>query len=217
MSTTATTSQPAKTGIRKLNIGALATKPAATRTEYPVLEDPTGDIALLAADLIRESEELESLEGSINAKKGELRRLGADQYFTAMHGKGDIPSSMSARTEDGREVLVTFQNRYKALPDESTIIATIGEEKTARFFRQKLAFKVDCDKVPEEKLAAIYEDLTALFDKHNCAAALSATQGIVPTEDFHTLRHSQLDVDTNKVLDLACPIVAMIKTKGRKK
>lgn len=114
-------------------------------------------------------------------------------------------------------MLVTFQNRYKAMPDESAVAPILGDELTARFFRQKLAFKVDCDKIPEAKLQDVYQDLLAVFQRHACEPSLSATQAIVPTEDFHTLRHSQLTPTVNHDLDLACPIVAMIKTKGRGK
>jgi hypothetical protein len=212
-----TTTAAPTPGIRKLNLGALAAKPASSATQYPVLADPTGDIAKLSADILAETAELEGLEGSLDAKKGELRRLAAGQYFPLLHGRGEIPSSLAARTVDGREVLVTFQNRYKAMADESAFTSIIGPALAARFLRQKLTFKVDCDKLPADKLETVYHDLVALFTRHGCVEALSATQGIVPTDDFHTLRHSQLTPEQNATLDLACPIVAMIKTKGRSK
>jgi hypothetical protein len=75
-----------KPGIRKLNIGAVAAKPASTKTAYPVLADTTGDIAKLAGDILDESAELEALEGSIGAKKGELRSLALAQYFPLHRG-----------------------------------------------------------------------------------------------------------------------------------
>ena len=78
---------------------------------------------------------------------------------------------------------------------------------------------MDCDKIPDDRMEEVYQELVGLFKRHGekVEAALSATQAIVPTDDFHTLRHSQLSVEKNHELDLACPIVAMIKTKGRKK
>src|SRR5882757_3195414 len=89
-------------GIRKLNIGAVAAKPASTKTAYPVLTDTTGDIAKLAGDIFDESAELEALEGSIGAKKGELRSLALAQYFPLHRGKGEIHTSLIARSADGR-------------------------------------------------------------------------------------------------------------------
>ena len=204
-----------KPGIRKLNIGALATKPATTKTVYPILADPTGDIAKLAEDILAETEQADALEGSLSAKKGELRRLTLDQYFPLYSGKGEIPSSLSARTSDGREVLVGLINKYKVLADEAPVAAILGEELTPRFLRQKLTFKVDCDLIPEETLGDLYEELTGLFTRHGCAAALSATQGIVPTKDFHTLRHTMLTPAQNAEIDLIMPIQAQVKTKGR--
>lgn len=218
----ATATPTAKPGIKKLNLGGLATKKAATKTDYPVLADPTGDIAKLTEDLLNETADLEALigsdgkGGSIGAKKAELRRLAADQYFPHWFGKGDIASSMAAKAADGREVLVAFPKKYKALADESAAAAVLGEELAALFLRQKTAFKLDLDKVPESKLSDVFEGLMGLMKMHGCESALSATQVIVPTDDFHTLRHTKLTPEQNAAFDLVCPIQAMIKTKGRK-
>jgi len=202
-------------GIRKLNIGAVAAKPASTKTAYPVLADTTGDIAKLAGDILDESAELEALEGSIGAKKGELRSLALAQYFPLHRGKGEIPTSLIALSADGREVTVQFKNSYKVMPDESAVAPILGDERTARFLRQKLGFKIEGDKIPEDALEPIYEGLVALFAEHGAQAALTGAQGIVPTKDFHTLRHTQLTEEENRAFDLACPIQVAVGTKGR--
>jgi hypothetical protein len=204
-----------KPGIRKLNIGAVAAKPASTKTAYPVLADTTGDIAKLAGDILDESAELEALEGSIGAKKGELRSLALAQYFPLHRGKGEIPTSLIALSADGREVTVQFKNSYKVMPDESAVAPILGDERTARFLRQKIGFKIEGDKIPEDALEPIYEGLVALFAEHRAQVALTGTQGIVPTKDFHTLRHTQLTEDENRAFDLACPIQVAVGTKGR--
>jgi hypothetical protein len=204
-----------KPGIRKLNIGAVAAKPASTKTAYPVLTDTSGDIAKLAGDILDESAELEALEGSIGAKKGELRSLALAQYFPLHRGKGEIPTSLIARSADGREVTVQFKNSYKVMPDESAVAPILGDERTARFLRQKIGFKIEGDKIPEDALEPIYEGLVALFAEHGAQAALTGTQGIVPTKDFHTLRHTQLTEEENRAFDLACPIQVSVGTKGR--
>lgn len=219
----APTATAPKPGIKKLNLGGLATKKTDTKTEYPVLSDDTGDIALIAADILAQTAEKEALigsdgkGGSLGILKAELRRLAATQYFELLQGKGEIPSSVAARSKDGEEVLVTFPKKYTALSDESAVTAILGDDLAARFLRQKTAFKLDLDKVPEDKLADLFEGLTGLVKMHGCEAALSATQTIVPTDDFHTLRHTMLTAEQNAQFDLACPIQAMVKTKGRKK
>lgn len=210
----------AKPGIKKLNVGAVATATKSTRTEYPVLDDPSGDIGKLAEDILNESAQLEALEGSLAAKKAELRGLAVGQFFRLHAGKGEIPSSLAALTPEvadqpRREVLIALINKYPALADESAVAGILGEERTARFLRQKTTFKLDFDKVPEEAMEPLYEGVVALFAEHRASAALSAQQAIVPVKDFHTLRHTQLTTEENIAFDLACPIQAQVKTKGR--
>ena len=212
------TQAPAAKPIRKINLTGIATSAAKTKTEYPVLPDPTGDVALLVADILSETEQLDALTGSLDAKKGELRRIAADHYFELLHGRSDIPSSISCldASTPPREVLIGFQNRYKTLADEAPIVALIGETAAARFFRQKFELKVDGDKLPADRAEEIIGDLQAVFATHGCTDALSAKANIAPTPDFHIGRHTALDTETNKALDLAIPIITMCKTKGRK-
>lgn len=208
-------------GIRKLNIGAVAAKPASSKTAYPVLTDPTGDIAKLSQAILDDSAALEALiggdgkGGSLGLNKAELRRLSADQYFARHSGRGEIPTSMLALSTDGREVTVQFKNAYKLMTDESPIAEILGDDRKVRFLRQKLAFKITGDKIPEDALEPIYNALVALFTEHKAEAAFVGTQGIVPTKDFHTLRHTQLTEEENRAFDLACPIQVAVGTKGR--
>lgn len=213
--TTTAPTAPAAPAIKKLNLGGLTAKKSSTKTEYPTLADPTGDIARLAESILTGSAELEAVETELDIHKSELRSHASQQYFTLMHGRGEIPSSMAALTADGREVLITLSNKYKALENEETVSRIIGPERAGRFFRQKTTFKVDCDLIPEDKLGDLYEELVTLFTRYACTDALGATQAIVPTKDFHTLRHTQLSVEENAAIDLVCPITAMVKTKGR--
>jgi hypothetical protein len=39
---------------------------------------------------------------------------------------------------------------------------------------------------------------------------------IKPTPEFHAGRHTTLSVEENLAVDEACPIIVMVKTKGRK-
>jgi hypothetical protein len=216
--TTAEPKAPAKAaGLKKVNLGGIATKSSSkTKTEYPVLPDPNGDVAKLVADIRRETAEMEALEGSLDIKKAELRGQAQEYYFEHYSGKHDIASSIEARA-DNEAVLVSFTSRYKTITDEASLIDTIGEDRTARFFRQSFELKVDGDKIPESEAETLIEELSALFARFNAGDALTAKSVIKPTAEFHTARHTALSVDENRAVDLICPIIASVKTKGRKK
>lgn len=212
----ASTPTPA-VGIRKINFGGIAVKAEKTATEYPILPDPTGDVAKLTSDIIAESREYEALEGSLKIKKAELRALSQEFYFQHLHGKHEIPSSVEAKGLNPEDkVLVTFSSRYSTLADETPILDAIGAERTAQFFRQSFELKIDGDKIPADRAEELIGEIQALFAGHNCPEALSLKAVIKPTPDFHTARHTTLSVEENMAVELACPIVAIVKTKGRK-
>jgi len=202
-------------GIKKINLGGIATKTEKKNTEYPALPDPSGDVAKLTTDIVHESREFEALEGSLKLKKAELRSLSQEFFFQHLHGKHDIPSSVEAKGINDEKVLVTFQSRYASLTDETPIIEAIGPDKTAQFFRQSFELKIDGDKIPSNAAEDLIGALQNLFAEYNCPEALTAKAIIKPTSDFHTARHTSLSVEENMAVELACPIVVMVKTKGR--
>jgi len=137
----------AKTGgVKKLSFGKIATKKEDTKTAYPVFPDPNGTAAALAATIIRQVQEFDALEGSLKTNKEELKFMVAPEYFRVNHGKHDAPSSVSVKSTEG-EVLVTFQNRYKTIPDESPVVTFLGD-RTGEFFRQAFELKISGDKLP---------------------------------------------------------------------
>jgi len=202
-------------GIKKINLGGIATKTEKKNAEDPALPDPSGDVAKLTTDIVHESREFEALEGSLKLKKAELRSLSQEFFFQHLHGKHDIPSSVEAKGLNDEKVLVTFQSRYASLTDETPIIEAIGPDKTAQFFRQSFELKIDGDKIPSNAAEDLIGALQNLFAEYNCPEALTAKAIIKPTSDFHTARHTSLSVEENMAVELACPIVVMVKTKGR--
>jgi hypothetical protein len=208
---------PATAGIKKLSFGGIAQKAEKKTTEYPALPDPTGDVAKLTSDIIAESREYEALEGSLKLKKAELRAMSQEFYFQHLHGKHEIPSSIEAKgTQPDEKVLVTFSSRYSTLADEAPILDAIGAERTAQFFRQAFELKIDGDKIPADRAEDLIGAIQNLFAEYNCPEALTFKAVIKPTPDFHTARHTALSVEENLAVELACPIIAMVKTKGRK-
>lgn len=147
--------------------------------------------------------------------KAELKQRAAPFYFQQGQGKHDVPSSISLPTPKG-EVLVTFQKRYTALPDETPVLPILGE-RTAEFFRQKLEVKIDGDKLPQDHAQELLEELQELFARYNASDALSATESLKPTDEFHAARHLILTPAQNLALEQVCPIVAVVKAaRGRK-
>lgn len=219
MSTTTKTTPaaaPKAAGIKKINLGGIAAPKEKKGADYPLLPDPDGDVSKLVQDIIAETRELEALTGSLDAKKAELRTLASGFYFDHLHGRHEIPSSIECKNCSD-SVLVTFSSRYKTITDESGLIEAIGDDRTAQYFRQAFELKIDGDKLPPEQAENIITALQELLAENNAAEALSAKSVIKPTPDFHTARHTALTVEENRAVEMVCPIVAMVKTKGRKK
>jgi hypothetical protein len=145
-----------------------------------------------------------------------LKFIVAPEYFETSNGKHEVPSSMAVKSTKG-EVLVTFQNRYKPLPDEDPVARIIGAELTEKYFRQAFELKVDGDQIPADTAQELLDELAALFARYNCAAALEVKSAVKPTKEFHAGRHLDLTWQENVLVEEVCPITAMIKTKGRGK
>lgn len=213
-----TTTKPAapKPAIKKLNLGGIAAKKKEAAS-YPALP-VTPESSALVSELIAETEELEALKGSVDLKKATIKATAQRFFFAHLHGKHDIPSSVEATGENPDDkILISFANRYSTITDETPIIDLIGPERTAAFFRQAFELKVDGDKIPAAHTESLIEEIQELFAKYEATDALSAKAVIKPTPDFHAARHTALSVEENLTLDTLCPIIAMVKTKGRKK
>ena len=105
--------------------------------------------------------------------------------------------------------------RYKAMEDESAVLPLLGD-RTGEFFRQAFELKVDGDKLPAAAAQEIIDGLTELLTRFGCPDALTVKSCIKPTAEFHAARHLLLQPEQNLALEQACPIVAVVKTKGRR-
>ncbi len=209
---------PPKPGFKKIDLGGITKKDAKAPKEYPVLPDPTGDVSKLVRDIVTEQEQLDALDGSLKTKKSELISITKQFFFNHLSGRSDIPSSVECRNCSSA-VLVSFQNRYKVLPDEAPLIAAVGEESAARFFRQSFELKVDGDKALElagDSIGDLISGLQELFAKHGATDALTAKSVIKPTKDYHIGRHTAFTPEQNEALERACPVIAAVKKKSDK-
>jgi hypothetical protein len=200
-------------GLKKLSFGKIAAKKEDTKTAYPVYPDADKRGAEIAARILERTEQFEALKGALETDKAELKFITTPFYFQVNHGRHEIPSSVAVHSDRG-EVLVTYQNRYSLLTDESSLLPILGD-RVIEFFRSAFDIKIKGDSIPDEKAQDLMNELQTLFARYNCTDALELKEGVKPVKDFHAMRHT-LTVEMNLELEAACPIVAMIKTKGRK-
>ena len=218
---------PVPAGLKKVSFGKLRKAAATdTKTVYPVfVDDDKQSAARLARRIADRTEEFEALEGALKTDKADLRCLTSAFYFTTNHGKGVVPSSISVPYPailDGveeiaraGEVLVSFQNRYGVLESEAALIPILGD-RLNDFFTQSFKLEIKGELLPAASTEALLAELETLFNKYNCPEALEVKEGIKPKPDYHLARHTQLTPEENFALEQVCPIVAQIKSKGRK-
>jgi len=198
--------------VPKFSFGAI-TKKKADRTTYPVLPDPNGQLAIIAARIIQRAAQIDALEGVLSIDKSDLKTLATPFYFAQAQGKVEAASSIKVLSPAG-EVLISFPNRYGRLESEAVLLPILGEQ-TAKFFRQAFTLEIDGDKLPVENVQHLLNELQGLFARYHAADALQVKEGIKPVPDFHTVRHLALSPEQNLALNQLCPIIAMIKAKAR--
>ena len=111
--------------LRKVQFGSIAKKKPEGRASYPLLPDPQGQYAAIAARIIDRSAQVEALAGALDLDKAELKTLATPFYFTNGQGKLDVPSSVAVPCPSG-QVLITYQNRYGKLESEEPLAAHPG-------------------------------------------------------------------------------------------
>lgn len=196
-----------------INLTAIAPKKATTKTEYPRLANPGA--TALADTILDLTDQAEAVTASLDLHKAELVSITKPEFFARYVGRVEVPSSMSALASNGREVLVSMSNRYKAPADLALLQMLMGEQ-AARFLRESFKLEIDSAKIPAGKQQQIVDDLVAVLTKHGCADALTAKQATSPTEDFHVGRHAAFTAEQNLTIDGLMPMVVAVKTKGRK-
>lgn len=203
--------------LKKVSFGAVAKKKEDTTKDYPVFDDPTTNTQVLdiAARIKRRSGEIEALEGAQKTDKAELRLFVTSFYFHTNHGKAEVPSSIAIPSDAG-EVLVTYQNRYTKIVSEDPLVPILGD-RLGDYFRQSFTLKIPGEALPVGHEQAIVDGIAAVLAQYGAKDALEVDESIKPTPDFHTARHRDFTPEVNLQIEEACPIVAMIKTKGRGK
>ena|SRR5437660_12322288 len=78
--------------VPKFSFGAI-TKKKADRTTYPVLPDPNGQLAIIAARIIQRVAQIDALEGVLSIDKSDLKTLATPFYFAQAQGKVEAAST----------------------------------------------------------------------------------------------------------------------------
>src|SRR5260221_10060589 len=91
-------SSPPGALVGKLSFGAITKKKEGARTVYPVLPDPNGQLALMAARIIERTAQIEALEGACTPDKSELKTLATPFYFTQSIRKIQVAVRVSVRS-----------------------------------------------------------------------------------------------------------------------
>jgi hypothetical protein len=93
--------------LRKVQFGSIAKKKPEGRASYPLLPDPQGQYAAIAARIIDRAAQVEAIAGALDLDKAELKTLATPFYFTNGQGKLDVPSSVAVLCASGQIGLVT--------------------------------------------------------------------------------------------------------------
>lgn len=194
--------------------------PAAKKkgTYYPTIPDEAIRLEAeeVAAIVKFQKDQLDAIEGPLTANKKHLTSLCLEQWFAVNKGLSDPHSSLRIAISQG-EVLVAFPARYTAgNPDQ--VIGILGMDMATNHFEEVFELKIDGSSLPKgAETQQFVNAIVGLFGKFGMPQdALKFSTKLKPKAGFHTLRHTLLSPDQNRDLDAACPIVAQVKTKGRK-
>ena len=212
--------------VKKINLaGFTKKKESSNGSEYPVFPDPLGKAAEAANEILRMTQEFESLEGALKSNKKFLVEITAPFHFQNSSGKADPAKAVlveaGRRQPDGSmkmtgtRVRIDFKNSYPVLEDESALVPLLGDNVGA-CFRQKFSLTIDGEKLPADKAQDLLAYLQRLFAEFNASDALTVNSGLAPVEDFHIKRHSLLTPEQNLELQKLCPIRAAVATKNVK-
>ena len=185
----------------KLDISSLSSSvktPAKAKAEKPSLPVDADVIDALAGQL----DEVEALEGSIDATKKEI----VSDLFPKW-----LDLNASNRTHNGtvvlkgneRDIQMTFKSAFTKVPADKadTIKEAVGEKVFGEFFRQKVDAKINFDVVPEDKQQELFDGIATLLNNLGVINCLTLSNVIVPVDGFNEVRATKLTKNQNEALE----------------
>lgn len=194
--------------MRKLNIGGASTAAKKPKSNHPTVEAGERLSALLSQFI-----EVNPQYKAFKAQHETLSRdIGAETrvlYFD--HFKGLVPESSTMLTEvDNRGIKLIVKDRYsQKVTNDENLRRILGDDLVDKYFHWKTVYKVDYDKIPEDKQEAFAAGVEALRASLGVPAeAVTASQFVEPNVGFHDSRTVLLTAEQNKALDNEMPITA---------
>lgn len=212
------TQQPGeKVSLPMFTLGDTPPMPTASAGKYPVFVDntPGKDVIQTATRVKVNAVVFDSIEGSLKTDKAFLVERTMPYWFQSQQGKSDPASSVSIQTGEG-EVLVTFADKFKIASSPQAVAAIVGAAAVTAHFYQAYEIKISGDDLPQTAdTQVLLNELKALFTKHGVAHALQFKSSIKPKKGFNKTRHVLFTPEQNIAINAICPMIPLVKTKGR--
>jgi hypothetical protein len=164
-----------------------APKKSSSGKSHPVLPDGDGILAKHVTNAISCSEQIETLESSLEQSSGELKSVAQSHFFRTCSGTDNLPSAYIAEGMNGERVQVQLKNQYypinlatKGSDARIEAIKDVVGEKFDELFRQKFSIEINGDAVPDANAQRFINALVGvcnLFCHQPDAAQADAHEG----------------------------------------
>jgi hypothetical protein len=198
----------------QFNLPQTTTKKAAgKRTVYPIVPDPDGTLAKMAASYKVNKEKMEAAEAECESIRPRIIEKTFPYWCKVCSGREES-THLSVQSPEG-EILVVPIDKYGAATPEA-ILKCVGPDILKAQFKPRVTITIKSDNLPEgAPTQALFNDLVALMARHGQSAALEIKQLIVPRKGFVDVRHRILSPEQNCQLNEVCPTQVQLKCKGR--
>ncbi len=194
--------------MKKLDLGGVKTASSSSRAAHPVVEVTDSETRTLLEQFTLINPQFKTLKNQSETLSKQLAAPIRRLFWSKWAGV-EPESSTLLCVVGGKSVKLTVKNSYtKTVTDEAGLLAAIGEELTAKHFKQATVLKIDFDKIPDDRKEEFASKILADAEAMGCSDAVSASQCIQPVAGFHESRSSILTVEQNEAIDRIIPITA---------
>lgn len=186
--------------MKQLNISSLSSsvKNTKAKAEKPALPVEAAVIDSLATQL----DELEALEGSVDATKRELIS-GLFPKWLDLNASSRVHNGTVVLKGESRDIQMTFKSAFTKVPADKadSVKEAVGEATFNEYFRQKVDAKINFDLVPEDKQQQLFDGIAALLQDLGVVNCLTLSNVVVPVDGFNEVRASKLTKAQNEALE----------------
>lgn len=194
--------------MNKLNLRGIQSAPSSARSAHPTIQIADQETQRLLEQFATINPQFKNLKNQSETLSKQLSPRIKALFFERFTGI-EAESSTMLVTAGNRTIKLITKNSYsKLLLDDAALIAALGAELTAKYFKQATIIKLDLDKAPADKQEAFANGVIELAQKLGVTDAVSASQCIQPIVGFHEMRTTLLTAEQNIALDRVLPITA---------